>query len=130
MGDEQTLGALVSSASRDMSTLIRAEIELAKTELRNDAKAAAVGGGALGAAGFLGVVAFVLLSIAAALGLVTLGLNAALSFLIVAVVYLLVAGLLALVARGSMKRLKPPERTVRTAKETIAYLKRHPRSTP
>jgi Putative Actinobacterial Holin-X, holin superfamily III len=121
--DEPTLGALVASASSDVSSLVRSEIALAKTEIAQDVKAAAKGGGMLGVAGFLGVVAFVLLSIAAAYGLFALGLPRWLAFVIVAVVYLLVAGLLALLARRALTGIKPPERTARTVKETVAVLK-------
>jgi hypothetical protein len=121
--DEPTLAALVASASSDMSTLVRDEIALAKTEVKADVRAVAKGGGMIGAAGFLGFVAFILLSIAAAYGLVALGLDPWLAFLIVAVAYLLVAGLLALLARSALRKIKPPERTQRTVKETVAVLK-------
>ena len=126
--DEPTLGALVVSASSDMSTLVRSEIALAKMEIRQDVAKAAQGGGMLGAAGFLAVVAFILLSIAAAYGLTAAGLHPALAFLIIAVVYLLVAGILGLVARSAFKGIKPPERTARTVKETVDVLKN--RGTP
>jgi protein-S-isoprenylcysteine O-methyltransferase Ste14 len=125
MADEQqqSLGELFSTASRDLSLLVRSEVALAKAELREDARHAAAGGAMFGVAGFLGVVAFVLLSIAAALGLVALGLAGGWAFLIVAGVYLVVAGILALVGRRQVGRVKPPERTVRTGKETVAWAK-------
>ena len=120
---ERSLGQLFSDASRDLSALVHNEIALAKTELRADMKAAAKGGGLFGAAGFLGVVAFVLLSIAAAYGLVAAGLHPGWAFLIVAGAYLLLAGILALVGRKQVKRVGPPERTIRTTKESVAALK-------
>jgi membrane protein implicated in regulation of membrane protease activity len=128
MTDEQTIGQLVASASRDLSALVRSEIELAKAEMKGEAKSAAMGGGMFGAAGFLGVVAFILLTIAAAYGLTALGLHPGWAFLIVAAVYLIVAGVLALVGRKALGGIGAPERTVRTTKETIAYLK-NPTST-
>jgi hypothetical protein len=120
---DQTLGALFANATHDLSTLVHSEIELAKAELRQDVKSGAKGGAMFGAAAFLGVLALVLLSIAAAYGLVAAGLHPALAFLVVAVVYLLVAGLLALVGRKAVARLNGAERTIRTSKETAAYLK-------
>ena len=54
---EPSLGALFATASRDMSTLVRSEVELAKTELRSDLKAGAAGGAMFGAAGYLGILA-------------------------------------------------------------------------
>ena len=120
---EPSLGALFATASRDMSTLVRSEIELAKTELRSDLKAGAAGGAMFGAAGYLGILATVLLSIALAEGLVQLGVWPWLAFLIVAVLYLLIAGLLVLIGKKKVQRLQPPERTIRTSKDTVAFLK-------
>lgn len=94
---EETLGALIATASRDLSALVRSEIELAKAELRVDVKNGATGGAMFGAAAFLGVLVVILLSIAAAYGLVALGLHPGLAFLAVAVFYLLVAVVLVLV---------------------------------
>jgi hypothetical protein len=120
---EETLGALFATASRDLSSLVRNEIELAKAEVRVDVKHGVKGGVMFGAAGFLGVLAIVLLSIALAQGLVALGLDSWLAFLIVAVLYLLIAGLLALVGKKALAKVRPPERTLRTSKETAAFLK-------
>lgn len=122
MPEEQTIGQLVAATSRDLSNLIHNEIELAKAELRDDAKAAARGGAMLGAAAFLGVLVVILLSIAAAYGLVALGLHEAVAFVIVAVVYLLVAALLVFIGIKAMKTVKPPERSIRAAKETAGLV--------
>jgi membrane protein implicated in regulation of membrane protease activity len=80
-----------------------------------------------GAAGFLGLLAVVLLSIAAAYGLVALGLHPGWAFLVVAVAYLLVAALLVLVGKRTISKVGPPERTIRTSKDTASFLK-SPRS--
>jgi putative superfamily III holin-X len=120
--DEPTLGQLVASASRDLSLLVRSEIELAKSEVRVDLRNAAMGGGMFGAAGFLGLLAAILLSIAAAYGLTALGLHPGFAFLIVAGAYLLVAGILALVGLRAVKKVGPPERTIRTARESVSAI--------
>jgi hypothetical protein len=125
--NEQTLGALFATASRDLSSLVRSEIELAKAEIRVDVKNGATGGAMFGAAGFLSVLAVILLSIAAAYGLVALGLHPGWAFLIVAGVYLLLAGVLALVGKKAISKVGPPERTIRTSKDTASFLK-SPRS--
>ena len=114
---EPTVGELVAAVGRDVSELVRDEITLAKLELADSVKTAGKGAGMLGGAGFLGFFAFLLLSFAAVYGLVTLGLNTALSFLIVAVVYLVVAGILGLLGKNALQKAAPPERTVRTVKE-------------
>ena len=118
-----SLGQLVSSATRDLSALVRAEIELAKTELRTEAKHAIAGSTMFGVAAVLGVLALILLSIAAAFGLTALGVPNGLAFLIVAVVFLLLAGICALVGLKQVKRVGPPERTIRTTKDSVSLIK-------
>ena len=125
--NEQTLGALFATASRDLSTLVRSEIELAKAEIRVDVKNGATGGAMFGAAGFLSLLAVVLLSIAAAYGLVALGLHPGWAFLIVAGAYLLLAAILGLIGKKVISKVGPPERTIRTSKDTASFLK-SPRS--
>jgi Putative Actinobacterial Holin-X, holin superfamily III len=124
---EETLGALIATASRDLSTLVRSEIELAKTEIRQDMQNGVKGGAMFGAAAFLCLLAVVLASIALAQGLVALGVVSWLAFLIVTVFYLLVAGVLVIVGKKAVSKVGPPERAIRTSKETAAFLK-SPRS--
>ncbi|HEY0691267.1 MAG TPA: phage holin family protein [Kribbella sp.] len=120
---EPTIGQLIANASRDLSSLVRSEIELAKSELKASAKAAGTGGGLFGSAAFLGLLAIILLSIAAAYGVSALGLHPALAFLIVAFIYLLVAGVLVLVGKRLLGRAKPPKRAIETSKESVEALK-------
>jgi hypothetical protein len=121
--DEPTVGQLVANASRDLSSLVRSEIELAKTELKKTAIAAGTGAGMFGAAGFLALLAVILLSIAAAYGVNALGLHPALAFLIVAVVYLLIALALVLVGKRLIGKAKGPQRAIETSKESVEALK-------
>ena len=120
---QPTLGALFADASRDLSSLVHNEIELAKTEIRRDVKNGAAGGAMFGAAGFAAVLALILLSIAAAYGLVAAGLHPGWAFLIVGGAYLLLAALLGLVGKKKVAKVGPPERAIRTSKETAAFLK-------
>jgi cytochrome c biogenesis protein CcdA len=121
--DARSLGQLFSSASKDMSTLVRNEIELAKRELKVDAVEAAKGSGALIAAAFVGLFAFIFLSFALVYGIHWAGLNLFWSFLIVGGLYLLIVALLALFGIKSFKKIRPPERTIKTAKDTMTTLK-------
>ncbi|MGZ4604018.1 MAG: phage holin family protein [Kineosporiaceae bacterium] len=123
MAEERTLGQLVAQASDDLSSLVRAEIALAKAELRQDARNAALGAGLFSGAGYLGLLATVTLVITVAYGLVAAGLQPWLAFLIVSVALLVIAGILVLVGRSRLRRLTPPERTIRTTKEAIAAVK-------
>ena len=123
MTQERTIGQLVAEATRDISDLVRHEIALAKAELAGDVKAAALGAGLLAGAAFLGVVAFVLLCVAGALGLVAAGLPGWAAFLVVVGVLLLLAALLGLLGKKRLSGVSKPERTLATSKESVAALK-------
>jgi membrane protein implicated in regulation of membrane protease activity len=122
-GSEPTVGQLVANASKDLSNLVRSELELAKTELKKTAVTAGTGAGMFGAAAFLALLAIILLSIAAAYGISALGLHPALSFLIVAFVYLLIGAVLVLVGTRMLKSTKGPQRAIETSKESVEVLK-------
>jgi uncharacterized membrane protein YqjE len=122
--DEPSVGQLVAEASTHLSNLIHSEIELAKLELRSSVKHAGTGIGM-----FLGAAVVVVFSLVYAFQSLAEGIAAAgvyrwLAFLIVWVLLLLVAGLLAFLGYKKVKRVKAPERTIRTTKETVDYLKK------
>jgi uncharacterized membrane protein YqjE len=119
---ERPLSAIVGDATREISTLIRQEVELAKLEMSREAGKAASAGGLFGAAGVLAVVAFLFVSAAFGLGLWQLGMYGWAAALTVAGVYLVIAAIMALVGRRALKSFKPsPERTIRTIKEDVAW---------
>jgi hypothetical protein len=120
---ERTLGQLVSDATRDMADIVRAEIALAKAELKVDARHGALAGGMFGAAAYLALLATILLAISAGYGLVAAGLSPWAAFLVLGGALLLVAALLALVGVSRVKKVGPPERAIRSTKETIAAVK-------
>ena len=120
---ERTIGQLVADASKEVSGLLRAEIDLAKAEISADVSRAAVGAGLFGAAAYMAATAFVLLCIAAAYGLVEAGLPPWAAFLIVTGVLLVIAAVLAFVGKGRMSKIGPPQRTIDTAKDSVAALK-------
>jgi hypothetical protein len=122
-GADATLGQLFASASQDISALVRNEIELAKAEVRYDVQHAGMGAAMFGAAAVFLSVAVVIASIAAAHGLHALGLTFGWSYLIVMGAYLLIAVILMLVGRRAVRRVGPPERTIRTTKANVAMLR-------
>jgi hypothetical protein len=122
-GQEPTLGQLFASASRDLSSLVHDEIELAKSELRRDIKFAAAGSGMFALAAAVAMFALLLLSVAAALGIHALGITLGFSFLIAAGGYVLLAACLALIGLGTVTRVRAPERTIRSGKASLATLK-------
>ena len=120
---EPTIGQLVASASRDVSTLVRAEIELAKAEIGVAAKAGGKGAGMFAGAAFFGLFGLGFLLTAGAWGLVAAGLATWLAFLIVAVVLFGCAGVLALVGKKALEQVGPPKRAISSTQESIQTLK-------
>lgn len=122
--EEPTIGKLVVDASRDVSTLVRHEIQLAKSELKISVKAGGLGLGLFAAAGFVAVLAVIMVSVAIAYFVHMTGLDLAWSFLIVFGFYLLLAALLGLIGVRMVKKVRPPERAITQAQETKDRLKR------
>jgi uncharacterized membrane protein YqjE len=121
--EDTSLGDLFSRLTEDLSKLVRDEVELAKVEISEAVGEARTAGISLGAAAFLGLMAFVMLSFAAAWGLTEV-VPEGVAFLIVGAVYGLVALALAALGRQRLKAVKPvPEQTVETLKEDVAWAK-------
>lgn len=123
MADSPAVGDIVKSITDDVKHLVQSEIELAKAELIPSAKKAGIGAGMFGGAGYFGINGLSLLYVTIALLINRLGLSLWLSFLIVSVVLLLIAGILALVGLRTVKQVKGPEKTIAEAKGTIADVK-------
>ena len=126
---QPSVGELVRRASENVSTLVRAEIELAKTELSTTVKRAGIGGGMLAAAGVILLFSVPFLFVVIAEVLVAIGLPRWLSYLIVWVLFLVIAAVLALIGRRQLKKMSKPERTLKTAKDTASWA-RHPTTAP
>ena len=118
------ISALVSDATKDLSTLVRDEVALAKAEVRHDVKNAATGGGLFGAAAVLAVFALIMFSFAAAYGLHAAGLGLSWAWLVVGGAYLLLAAACGVVGLVRFKGMRAGEATKRTASESLALLKR------
>jgi hypothetical protein len=123
--DEPTIGRLVTDASRDISTLISKEIQLAKSELTVSLKAGGIGAGLFAAAGFVAVLAIIMLSVAIAylIHWNGEGLDLHWSFLIVFGAYLLLAGLLVAIGVRKVKQVRPPEKAIEQGREIPKALK-------
>lgn len=113
---EESLGTLVAAASDHISTLVRAEIELAKAEFRFDAKRIGTAVGLFGAAAFMAHLCLILASFTIAYALIGAGLWPWAAFLIVTVFYLLTAGLLVFIGMRRFKGLTGMKRTLRSLK--------------
>jgi uncharacterized membrane protein len=120
---EASPGELASEVAKDMSTLVRQEVALAKAELQQEAKTAGTAVGAFGGAGFAGYFVLVFVSLAGMYGLdavMPIGWAA----LIVAAVWAVIAAVFAVIGRRKMKGFNPkPERTIETVKEDVQWAK-------
>ena len=123
--DEQSLGELVATMSRDLSVLVHKEIELAKAEIKQDVAAAGKGAGLFGGAGFAGLFALIFLSISLAYGISSLGVPLGCGFFAVGALYLVVAAVLALSGKKKISQVGPPEKTIETMKDNAEFAK-HP----
>ena len=124
MQGEPTIGRLVSDASRDISSLVQKEIQLAKSELRVSVKNGGTGVGLFAGAVFFLLMGLVMFSI----GLAYLfhwngdGLDLQWAFLLVFVIYVLVAALLGYLGYRKVQKVRGPEKAIAEAQKTKAAL--------
>jgi hypothetical protein len=118
------MGELVKQLAEETSTLVRQELELARAEMTQKGKQAGMGLGELGGAGIVALYALGALT-ACFIAALALAMPVWLGALIVAVVYGIVAGVLALIGRRQLQQSLPPvpERTQQTIKEDIEWAK-------
>lgn len=128
-----SLGELVSQATADMSTLFRAEVALAKAEVKHSAVRGIAGVGALAVAGVLALFSLPVFSFAVAYWLhAWWNVPLAIAFLITGGLMLVFAVVCGLIARSLLKKLEPPKQAIASAKESASVLssaKPHPRPT-
>jgi hypothetical protein len=123
---DRSIGHLLGDISRDVSMLVRQEVELAKAEVREDAKAAGKAGGMFGGAGFAGYMTILFLSFAAWWGLAN-AIDQGWAALVVAVIWAVIGGGLYVVARKQMRAYKGLQRTKQTLSDVPGAFKVDPR---
>jgi F0F1-type ATP synthase assembly protein I len=120
---EKSLGQLFSELTSDLSTLMRKEVELAKVETKEEVSRAGKAGGMLGGGAFAGYFALLFLSFALA-WLLDEWMHTALAFLIVGLLYAVVAAVLVVRGRARLQNVNPvPQQTVETLKEDVQWAK-------
>jgi hypothetical protein len=120
-----SVGQLMGEIAKDLSTLMRQELELAKVEVKAEATKAGKGAGLMGAAGFAGYMVLLFLSIALWWALHHL-VGHSWSALIVAVLWGVVGAVAFVMGRKQLQRVNPkPERTVDTLQQVPGALKPH-----
>lgn len=122
-GEVGSIGALVADISSDLSTLMRQEVALAKAEAKESATRAGKGAGLLGGAGLAAHFVLWFLSITLWMVLNYLLDDLAWSALIVAVLWGIVAAVLAVVGRKQLQQVQGMQRTTETAKRVPDALK-------
>jgi Putative Actinobacterial Holin-X, holin superfamily III len=127
----RSIGQILGDVSRDVSTLMRQEVALAKAEARQSATQAGKGVGMLVGAGVAGILCLVFISLSAAVGLGQfIGEGAQPSgvqwgALIVAIVWAIIAAILLTVGRSELKRVRGLQQTTDTLGKVPNALKGH-----
>ena len=126
---EMSTGELVKQLTQQTSTLVRQEVDLAKAELSQKAKAGGAAAGMFGGAAFAGLLAagtftaFLILVLAEAM-------PAWVAALVITLVYAGAAAALVTQGRKRVKEMAPPvpEQTIETVKEDVEWAKSQMRS--
>jgi hypothetical protein len=118
-----SVGALMGEVAKDLSTLMRQELELAKVEVKAEAVKAGTGAGLFGAAAFAGYMVLMFLSIALWWAL-SHPLGHSWSALVVAILWGIVGAVAGLMGKKKFDSVHPkPERTVDTLSQVPGALK-------
>jgi hypothetical protein len=120
-GSPRPLGVVAASAVNGVRTLLRKQVELARIEVVEAATTRAMGAGMMGGAAVMGVFG-VLFAAAAGAAALAIVLPTWAAILTVAAVFFLVAAVLALIGRRSVRTARPAtERTKETLKEDARW---------
>jgi hypothetical protein len=120
--DNSSLGDLLGDVTRDISTLMRQEVELAKAEIKQSGTRAGKGAGLLAGAGVAGHFVLLFLSVALWWGLGNL-IGHGWSAVVVAVIWAIIAAILASMGRKELKAIKGMPQTAETLQEIPPTLK-------
>jgi hypothetical protein len=122
-GETRSLGEIVGDIATNMSTLVKQEIDLAKSETRQEVAKVGKGAGMLGGAALAGFLTLFFVSFALAY-LLDNWMPVELAALIVAVPWGIVAAVLAMVGRKNLKEANPQlPTTQQTLKEDVQWAK-------
>ncbi len=126
---DRPIGELLKQLSEETTTLVRQELNLAKAEMAQKGKRAGVGAGMFGGAGVSAVLGLAALT-AAAIAALDTAMPLWLAALIVAVIWLAVAGVLALTGKTKVQQATPPvpEQTQESVKEDVEWAKTQAKS--
>ncbi len=122
--DDRSLGDIVSDVANDLSTLVRQELDLAQTELKQEASRAGKGAGLLAGAGVAGHLVLLFLSVAA-MYLLDNWIPVEVAAVLVAATWLVVALVMGSAGRKALKTANPQlPQTQRSLKEDAEWVTR------
>lgn len=122
--ESRGIGDLLGDLGRQVSTLVRKEIDLARVEVTSSVGKMSRGAAMAGAGGAILYAGLLVLLTAAVLGLVEAGVDPWLSALIVAVVVLAIGGVVTAMGVNRIRETDlAPAETVETVKDNIEYVK-------
>ncbi|MFF5214290.1 phage holin family protein [Micromonospora sp. NPDC000442] len=113
---QASIGELLTDATRNFSTLLRKEVDLAKAELRQEASSIGSVAGMFAAAAVAGLLTLIFVSHALWWGLSNV-MDQGWAALLVAVIWAVIGAVLASRARKQLRTIKPLPRTRQTAQE-------------
>ena len=119
--ETRSIGAIVGDISNDLSTLVRQEMDLARSEIKHEITKVGKGAGMFGGAGVAGLLTLFFLSLAATY-LLDNWIPVELAALLVAVIWGIVAAVLAARGRKEIKEAEPQlPTTQQTLKEDVQW---------
>src|SRR4051794_5257791 len=121
---DRPIGDLLRQLSEQTTTLVKQELDLAKAEVAEKGKKAGMGAGMFGGAGVSALLGLGALT-AAAIAALDTAMPTWLAALVVGVVWLAVAGVLALQGRKRVQKAAPPvpEQATESMKEDVQWAK-------
>jgi len=125
--DTRSVGEIVGDISKDLSAMVRSELELAKVEAKQELTKAGKGAGMFGGAALSGYFALLFLSLFV-MYLLDNVINVEWAALIITVVWAIAAGALAAIGRKKMQEVNPAlETTQKSLKEDVQWAKNQKR---
>lgn len=122
--ESRGIGDLLGDLGRQVSTLVRKEIDLARVEVTSSVGKMSRGAAMAGAGGAILYAGLLVLLGAAVLGLIEAGIDPWLSALIVAVVVLAIGGVITAMGVNRIRETDlAPKETAETVRENVEYVK-------
>lgn len=122
--ESRGIGDLLGDLGRQVSTLVRREIELARVEITTSVTRMSRGAAMAGAGGALLYAGLLVFLAAVVLGLMEAGMDGWVAALIVAVVVLAIGAVLTMMGVNRIRETNlAPTETAETVKENVDYLK-------